>query len=208
MDSKGNPKRPSRRPRKRAAPRGRQAMKEGGRFVIKLFEEQLAAGKIIDIPTFVSTVLESTKSIDPAKAFEQILKDQTSSEEYRSFAVAGLRALAERGKLSSTHASVLLQATQRQALRFGNDELEKSIRVIARSPTTAPILLDFATHLLISNQGIPDRRWLAFTAVSAVLQNATAAIPDLLRNKLEQEAALEEDQVTKKHLEDFVRDNF
>jgi urease accessory protein UreE len=100
------------------------------------------------------------------------------------YAVAGMRTIADRGRLTGRYAKVLLEKTERQALQFGNDEFYKSIGAVAVSGGDAvPALLEFVEGRLLQKQDILDWRYLVFVAVAAIAQyRPSFTVPDELKN--------------------------
>lgn len=167
----------------------------------ELLRTRLAKREIVNIQCLVDDL--DRQGVEPEEAFEQLLRDAKAFN-WHYYAVAGMRTLAERDRLSQDKATTLLNNTERLAWQLGTDEFHKTIVALARSKKTAPALLEFVQKRLLEQQDIPEWRWLAFTAVASMRQSRTADITPTLKERLKREAEEEIDPHRKPQLQELV----
>ena len=157
---------------------------------LAVLDARLGRGETIEM-TAVVTALEN-QGVRTAEAFEELLNDPTAFN-WHYYALAGMRALAELGKLSRNRARTLLEKTDRIAWQVGTDEFYKSIEAVAHSRETVPALLDFVEERLLGQRDIREWRWLAFTAVASILQSKVEGITAMLKERVTLKERLQEE---------------
>ena len=141
-------------------------------------------GEPVDVPAFVRTH-------DPAsaeRAFALVLADPAAFVAH-PHAVAGLRVLAELGRLQSGSASLLLDHTEPLAREAGHEEWYKTLDVLAAARETAQVLLPFAERM-VARRNVRDWLWLAFVAVEGAMRNdlrPASSLRQSLRREVERE---------------------
>jgi len=175
---------------------------------IGLIDAKLERDETIDILSLVNEL--ENNGIETADAFEALLNDPTAFD-WHYYALAGMRVLAEQGRLPRNKARTLLERTDRVAWQMGIDEFYKSIEAVVHSPVTVPALLDFVEERLLGQRDIREWRWLAFTAVASVLQSEEVEITSLLRDrfplmvKLRKEIGEEKDENRNRQIHELLR---
>lgn len=143
-------------------------------------------GQPVDVPAFVRT----HDAAAAERAFVRILADPAAFVAH-AHAVAGLRVVAELGRLDAGSARLLLDRTEPLAQEAGHDEWYKTLDVLAAAGETAQELLPFAARM-VERRNVRDWLWLAFVAVEGAMRHALRPAPSL-RQSLRREAELERD---------------
>jgi hypothetical protein len=200
-------KKPQGKQKRHTSPTRQRMMDTQAQTVADLLKIKLREGGGIDIPSFVKEWTEKNNYRSLADAFEQILNEPRAYD-LHYYAIAGMRTIGDRGWLLARHVKTLLEKTERQALRFGNEEFYESIGAVARYSDTVPPLLEFVSDRLLAKQDIPDWRYISFVAIAAIKQHHTE-IPEHIKKELIEEAAkeIEENPERKQEIEEFVNYN-
>lgn len=117
---------------------------------------------VVDVSAAIKQLTE------PREDLEQILRDPTVSD-WHFYALEGLRSIVENESINASDFAVILNSTKNLALRFGIDEFYKSFDSLANQPSNSHFLANFVTDLL-SSRDQSDWLWLAFSAMSTLLQ--------------------------------------
>lgn len=115
----------------------------------------------------VSAAIKQLK--EPRQDLEKILKDPAVSD-WHFYALEWLRSVIENEAIDTDDFDVILESTKRMALRFGIDEFYKSFDALANQPNNSLFLENFVSDLL-SSRDQSDWLWLAFSAMSTLLQH-------------------------------------